>query len=104
MTRAKNSRTSQRASAGNGPLWRQERKLATTAAVISSLSSSRRNTSARKSRSTCRGVEPGKRPEGAVGSEAPVGDEHVDVWVEIEQLARGLDKPNGPWDHGAPSK
>ena len=50
------------------------------------------------------GVEPGKRPEGAVGSEAPVGDEHVDVWVEIEQLARGLDKPNGPWDHGAPSK
>jgi hypothetical protein len=50
------------------------------------------------------GVEPGKRPEGAVGSEAPVGDEHVDVWVEIEQLARGLDKPHGPWDHGAPSK
>ncbi len=30
------------------------------------------------------GVEPDERPEGAVGSEAPVGDEHVDMWVEVE--------------------
>jgi len=45
-------------------------------------------------------VEPDDRPEGAVGSEAAVGEEHVDMWVEVEQFSRGLDRPHGPWDHG----
>ena len=40
-------------------------------------------------------VEPDEGPEGAVGSEATVGHEHVDMRMEIEQLSRGLDKPNG---------
>ncbi len=41
------------------------------------------------------GVKPGERPEGAVGQEAAVGHEDVDVRMEVEQFARGLDELHG---------
>ncbi len=40
-------------------------------------------------------VEPGERSEGAVRHGAAVGYEHVDMRVEVEQLACGLDKAHG---------
>ena len=41
------------------------------------------------------GVEPSQGSEGAVWREAAVGDEHVDVGVEVEQLPGRLQEPCG---------
>ena len=77
------------------PLWRQDRRLSTIASVISSLSRSIRSTSARNSRSTCRESNQASGRKVPSGSEATVRHQHVDMWVEVEQLARRLHESHG---------
>ena len=42
------------------------------------------------------GVKPNQRPEGAVRREAAVRHQHVDMWVEVQKLSRGLEEPSRP--------
>ncbi len=45
------------------------------------------------------GVKPGERPEGAVRRETAIRHEHVEVWVEVEKLSRGLQEAGRARSH-----
>jgi hypothetical protein len=45
------------------------------------------------------GVETRQMVEASIGAEAAIGDENMDVRVEVEQLARGLEEAHGTGRH-----